>query len=74
MFTTTGGGADPLVWWVGTEGDDHLHAVDADTGEVVFDGGGAADKMGNVRRYQTPMVAKGRIFVAGDGAIYAFTP
>jgi outer membrane protein assembly factor BamB len=74
LFTTSGGGADPLVWWVGTEGDDHLHAVDADTGEVVFDGGGASDKMGNVRRFSTPMVAKGRVFVAGDGAIYAFTP
>jgi hypothetical protein len=29
--------------------------------------------MGPVRRYQTPILARGRIFVAGDGAVYAFT-
>lgn len=74
VFTTSGDGADPLVWFIGTEGNDQLHAVNADTGEVVFDGGGSANKMGNVRRYETPMIAKGRVFVAGDGAIYAFTP
>ena len=74
IFTTSGGGADPLVWIIGTEGDDHLHAVDADTGEVVWDGGGDGDTMANVRRYQAPIVAHGRVFVAGDEAVYAFRP
>ena len=79
IFTTTGDGADPLVWIIGTEsngndGDHRLHAVNADTGEVVFDGGGDGDLMGNVRRFQAPIVAKGRVFVAGDDAVYAFTP
>jgi hypothetical protein len=40
---------------------------------VVFDGGGAGDAMSGVERYQTPIVAKGRIFVAGDREVYAFT-
>lgn len=79
IFTTTGGGADPLVWIIGTESNDsgsegHLHAVNADTGEVVWDGGGDADMMGNVRRFEAPIAAHGRVFVAGDDAVYAFTP
>ena len=28
--------------------------------------------MAGIRRYQTPVVAKGRIFVAGDERVYAF--
>jgi hypothetical protein len=29
--------------------------------------------MTSVRKFQTPIVAKGRIFVAGDSALFAFT-
>ena len=74
IFTTTGKGNDPLVWVVGAEGDNRLRAFDADTGQVVFDGGGSGDQLGTVQHFQTPIVAKGRIYVAGNDALYAFSP
>ncbi len=73
MVTTTGSGTSPIVWSVGAEGDLRLHGFDGDTGAVVFAGGGASDELGPVRRYQTPILAGGKIYVAGDGAVYAFT-
>jgi hypothetical protein len=67
------GGGDTIVWVVGCEGDLKLHGFDGDDGTVVFGGGGAAETMaGGVRRYVTPIAVKGRIFVAGDGRVYAF--
>lgn len=74
IVTTTDGRSDPIVWSVGAEGDNRLHGFAADTGDVVFDGGGVAEHMSSVRRYTTPIVAKGRIFVAADDELYAFTP
>jgi outer membrane protein assembly factor BamB len=73
MVSTTDGSASPIVWSLGAEGDLRLHGFDGDTGAVVFAGGGASDKLGPVRRYQTPILAGGKIYVAGDGAVYAFT-
>jgi hypothetical protein len=40
---------------------------------MVFDGGSSAEAMGNVNRYQTPIAAKGRIYVAGSNELYAFS-
>ncbi len=74
IVTTTDGRANTIVWSVGAEGDNRLRGFDGDTGQVVFAGGGASEAMGNVRRFQTPIVAKGRIFVAADNRIYAFRP
>lgn len=71
MVTTTDGSAEAIVWSVGAEGDERLHGFDGDTGQVVYAGGGAGDALGSVRRYQTPILAKGRIFVAADGAVRA---
>ena len=72
MVTTTDGTAEAIVWSLGAEGDQRLHGFDGDTGQVVYAGGGAGDALGSVRRYQTPILAKGRIFVAADGAVRAF--
>jgi outer membrane protein assembly factor BamB len=74
IVTTSDGRSDAVVWSVGAEGDNRLRGFDGDTGRVVFDGGGAVEAMSHVRRYQTPIVAKGRIFVAGDDELYAFRP
>ena len=68
IATTTGAGADSVVWVVGAEGDGKLHAVNGETGEVLFSGGQMS-----VRRFNAPIAAKGRVYVAGDGAAYAFT-
>jgi hypothetical protein len=72
IATTTDGTAEAVVWAVGAEGDNRLHGFDGDTGAVVFAGGGAGDVMTSSRRFITPIVAKGRIFVAADNQLYAF--
>jgi hypothetical protein len=74
MVTTTDGHAESIVWGIGAEGDGRLRGFDGDTGATVFGGGGSGDVMGPLRRFNTPIAAKGRIFVAGDDAVYAFTP
>jgi hypothetical protein len=73
IATTTDGTADPIVWTIGAEGDHRLHGYDGDTGAVVFAGGGPGDAMAATSRFITPIVAKGRIFVAANGQLYAFT-
>ena len=73
IATTTDGTSNPIVWAIGTEGDQRLHGYDGDTGAEVFAGGGAGDAMTATSRFNTPIVAKGRIFVAADGQLYAFT-
>jgi hypothetical protein len=73
MVTTTDGTANALVWGLGSEGSNRLTAFDGDTGAVVFGGGGAPEAMSLVRRYVTPIVAKGRVYVATDTELAAFT-
>lgn len=70
IVTTTDGTSDAVVWWIGT--DRKLHASDGDTGASVFDGGGASDVMGQVQRSQSPIVAKGHIFVAANQQLHKF--
>ncbi|HEX8012276.1 MAG TPA: hypothetical protein VF814_15280, partial [Casimicrobiaceae bacterium] len=72
IVTTTDGKANPIVWAVGAEGDNRLHGFRGDTGAVVFSGGDPDDAMGEVRRFQTLIAAGERLYVAGDGHIYAF--
>jgi len=73
IVTTTDGRSDAIIWSVGAEGANRLVGFDGDTGQVVFAGGGAAEALPNIRRFSTPIVAKGRIFVASDSAVHAFT-
>jgi hypothetical protein len=73
IVTTEANGADPIVWVVGAEGDGRLHGVRGDTGTPIFAGGGTADRMEGLRRFVTPLAADGRLYVAGDGRIYAFS-
>ncbi len=72
MVTTTDGRSEAIVWSVGAEGDNRLHSFDGDTGRTVYSGGGPNDVMGRVRRYHTPIVAGGRIFIAADDMVRAF--
>ncbi len=73
MVTTTDGHAGSIVWIFGAEGDGRLHGYDGDTGTSVFGGGGSGDQMTGLKRYATPIAAKGRIFAAATDAVYAFT-
>jgi hypothetical protein len=73
FVTSTDGTNNTIVWVVGTEGDERLHGYDGDTGDVVFAGGGANELMAGTHSYSTTgIVARGRIYVAGDNKVYAF--
>jgi hypothetical protein len=61
---------DALVWTEGAEGDNGLHAWDLVTGAPVYFSGEEA--LGPARRFTTPIAVHGRVFVAGDGTLYAF--
>ena len=67
-----------IVWVVGTEdhlteGDQRLHGYGGESGGVVYDGGGPNELMAGTHYYSTTgIVARGRIYVAGDDKVYAF--
>jgi outer membrane protein assembly factor BamB len=79
FVTTTDGSSNPIVWVVGTagwgiEGDQQLHAYDGETGAVVYAGGGPNELIPGTHSYSTTgVVARGRIYIAGDNRVYAFT-
>ena len=64
-------GTDAVVWIVGS--DNKLYALDGDTGKAVFSGGASSDAMSSVQKYETPIIANGRVFVAANNQVYAFT-
>ncbi len=71
IVTTTDGRSNAIVWIVGTEGDNRLHGYRGDTGEPVFTGG-RDEAMSGLHHFQTLIVARDRLYVAGDGRVYAF--
>jgi hypothetical protein len=78
FVTSTNSDNNMIVWVVGTEdhqtgGDQRLHGYDGHTGAVVYDGGGSNELMAGTHYYSTTgIVARGRIYVAGDNKVYAF--
>jgi hypothetical protein len=73
FVTSTDGTNDMIVWVVGGD-DQRLHGYDGDTGAVVYAGGGANELMAATHSYSTTgIAARGRIYVAGDNKVYAFT-
>jgi hypothetical protein len=73
FVTSTDGTNNFIVWGIGSESDQRLHAFSGDTGATVFSGGGANELMAGTRRFNTAIVARGRIYVANDNRVYAFT-
>jgi outer membrane protein assembly factor BamB len=73
IATTINGRSDPIVWTVGTGASNRLHAFDGETGEVLFAGGGQDEQMSRAQNFQTPIVVNGRLFVAANDRVYAFT-
>jgi hypothetical protein len=73
FVTSTDGTNNAIVWGIGSEGDQRLHGSNGDTGAVVFNGGGANELMAGTRRFNTGIAARGRIYVANDSRVYAFT-
>ncbi len=68
IVTTTDGRSDPIVWDLGAEGDNRLHAFRGDTGEVLFSG----PSLNGLRHFQTLIATHDRLYVGADGTIYAF--
>jgi hypothetical protein len=73
MVTTTDGHAEAIVWTLSAGGTTRLLGFDGDTGAPIFDGSGPSDAMGRSSQFITPIAANGRIFVAADAAVHAFT-
>jgi hypothetical protein len=73
IATTTDGRSEAIVWGLGAEGSSRMYGYDGDTGRVIFAGGGPQEAISSLHRYVTPIVANGRIFVAADSRVYAFT-
>jgi hypothetical protein len=73
IATTTDGRSEPIVWTVGTGASNRLHAFDGESGELLFAGGAQEEQMSRVQNFQTPIVVNGRIFVAANDQVYAFT-
>jgi outer membrane protein assembly factor BamB len=73
IVTTTGNGDNSVVWFVSTEGegitpDYKLYGFDADTGAKIV----STTAMTMVRRFVSPIVAKGHVYVASDQQLYSF--
>ena len=73
FVTSTDGTNNVIVWGIGSESDQRLHGFNGDTGAVVYSGGGANELMAGTRKFNTGIVAHGRIYAANDGKVYAFT-
>ena len=73
FVTSTDGTNNVIVWVVGSEGDQRLHGYNGDTGAVVYAGGGANELMTGTRKWNTGIVARGRIYLASDNKVYAFS-
>jgi outer membrane protein assembly factor BamB len=69
IMTTTDGHSDPIVFVVGAEGDNRLHAFRADNGAPLAT---PPETMRGLHHFQTLIAAEDRLYVAADGTIYAF--
>jgi hypothetical protein len=72
MVTTSDGTRDVIVWFPDADGSGQLEAFDGDTGDAIPYAGSKVG-IANVRRFNAPIAAKGKIYVAADGGITAFT-
>jgi outer membrane protein assembly factor BamB len=68
IATTTDGHSEPIVWILGAEGDERLHAFKGDSGEPLF----TSDALGGLRHFQTLIATPDRLYVGADGRVYAF--
>lgn len=71
--TSTDGSNNVVVWVVGCEGDQKLHGFNGDAGAVVYSGGSSNELMTGTHRWSTAIAARGRIYVANDNRVFAFT-
>jgi hypothetical protein len=70
MVTTTDGHAQAIVWSLGGT---KLVGFDGDTGATIYSGAAAGDALTVFSKFVTPIVARGRIYVATNTNVHAFT-
>ena len=70
FVTSTDGSTNAIVWAAGSDG--KLRGYNGDTGAAIFVGGGASETMSGMRSFNTGIAARGRIYYAADGKVYAF--
>ncbi len=74
FVTSTDGTNNPIVWAYVNGTNQRLFGFNGETGAVIFAGGGANDTIsGFTRTFNTGIVARGRIYIAGDNKVYAFS-
>ncbi len=72
IVTTTDGRSDSIVWIVGAEGDNRLHAFAGGNGKALLTR--PQPPLGGLRHFAPIVASKGHLYVPADGRIYAFTP
>jgi len=71
--TTTNGRDNAIVWAANSgPGDQRVRGFNGDTGAVVYAGGGPNELMNGTSKYNTGIVARGRMYFAGTNKVYAF--
>jgi outer membrane protein assembly factor BamB len=70
IVTTTDGRSDPIVWDLGAEGDNRLHAFKGTTGEELFSG--PDQGLTGLRHFQTLIATANHLYIVADETIYAF--
>ena len=68
IVTTTDGHSNPIVWALGAEGDDRLHAFRGNTGEPFF----SSEPLSGLRHFQSLIATRDHLYVGADERIYAF--
>jgi outer membrane protein assembly factor BamB len=58
-----------VVWTLGAEGDNRLRALDGETGAMLY----ASPALPQIRRFETPIAARGTIYVPTDSGLFAFS-
>jgi hypothetical protein len=69
IVTTTDGHSDPIVFALGSHGDNRLYVYRGDTGEALA----LPQPLRGTTQFQTLIAADGRLYVTGGGKVYAFT-
>jgi outer membrane protein assembly factor BamB len=69
VTTADDGGSDPIVFALGSHGDNRLYAYRGDTGALLA----PPQPLLGTTNFQTLIAADGRLFVTGGGKVYAFT-
>jgi outer membrane protein assembly factor BamB len=72
FVTSTDSTNNVIVWVAGGGGDGRLYGYNGDTGAVIYGGGGANELMTGTRKWNTGIVARGRIYYPADNKIYSF--